>query len=158
MKAIEKKSAIENLGFKVINSYNESKGSNKFIYLKKYIMRTIIFITGEANSGKSTIANQIISCGKSRRVTVASLSYRFCDYTDHNCDWFVFDECIEERMYVRLLNHILEQDELVYDKKFSSIRERLTLPNIIVISNVLTSAMFDLHRFSHIIDIHCKTK
>ena len=26
MKAIEKKSAIENLGLKVINSYNESKG------------------------------------------------------------------------------------------------------------------------------------
>lgn len=119
-------------------------------------MRTIIFITGEARSGKSTIANQIISCGKSRSVTVASLSYRFCDYADHKCDWFVFDECIEDRMYVRLLNHILQQDELVYDKKFSSIRERLTFPDIIIVSNTLTSAMFDLHRFSQVIDIHCK--
>lgn len=119
-------------------------------------MRTIIFITGGAGSGKSTIANQIISCGKSRSVTVASLSSRFCDYADHNCDWFVFDENTEERMYVRILNTILQQDELAYDKKYSSIRERLILPNIIVISNTLTSAMFDLHRFSHVIDIHCK--
>lgn len=121
-------------------------------------MRTIVFITGAARIGKSTLANQIISSGKSRSVTVASLSSRFCDYADHNCDWFVFDEDIEDRMYVRILYSILQQDDIVYDKKFSSIRVRLTLPNIIVVSNTLTSAMFDTRRFSHIIDIHCKTK
>lgn len=121
-------------------------------------MRTVIFITGTARSGKSTLANQIISGGKSRSVTVHSLTSRFCEHTNHECEWLVFDECIEDRRYAMVLNKILEQDELVYDRKFSSIRERLTLPNIIVVSNTLTSAMFDLHRFSHIIDINCKTK
>lgn len=121
-------------------------------------MRTVIFITGAAKSGKSTLANQIISCGKSRSVTAHSLTSRFCEHTDHECDWFVFDECVEDRRYARVLNKILEQDELVYDVKFSSIRVRLTLPNIIVVSNSLTSAVFDLHRFSHVIDINCKTK
>ena len=121
-------------------------------------MRTIIFITGDAKSGRSTIANQIISCGKSRSVSLLSLTGRFFDDADHKCDWFVFDDGVENNRYLRLLNTILRQDELIFDKKHSSIRERLTLPNIIVISNTLTSVMFECNRFSHVIDIHCKTK
>ena len=38
MKTIEKKSAIENLGFKVINSYNESKGA--FVTIGKMNTKT----------------------------------------------------------------------------------------------------------------------
>jgi len=38
MKAIEKKSAIENLGLKVINSYNESKGD--FVTIGKMNTKT----------------------------------------------------------------------------------------------------------------------
>ena len=121
-------------------------------------MRTVIFITGDAKSGKSTIANQIVSSGKSRSVSLLSLTGRFFDNVDHKCDWFIFDDGVEDNRYSRLLNRILMEDELIFDKKHSSIRERLTLPNIIVISNTLTSAMFECNRFSHIIDIHCKAK
>jgi predicted AAA+ superfamily ATPase len=77
-------------------------------------MRTVIFITGAERSGKSTLANQIISCGKSQHVMLSDFLRPFSCPFNPDCDWIVFDEEINERRHVKVLNGVLVLDEFEY--------------------------------------------
>lgn len=121
-------------------------------------MRTVIFITGAAKSGKSTLANQIISCGKSKHVMLSDFLWQFSCPFNPDCDWIIFDEEINERRHIKVLNSVLVQDEINFEIMHSSKKGIAKIPNVIVITEKFDSKLFDCRKFSHVIDINCKTK
>lgn len=120
-------------------------------------MRTVIFITGAAKSGKSTLAKQIVLGSNNQFVKLSDFLGQFSRPFNSDCDWIVFDEEINERRHVKVLNGVLVMDEFEYEIMYSSKKGIAKIPNVIVITEKFDSKLFDCRKFSHIIDINCKT-
>lgn len=119
-------------------------------------MRTIIFITGEARSGKSFIANQMVSGDKSQAVRLTDFLVPFLSPFNPDCDWIIFDEDINERRHVKVLNGVLRTEVFEHEIAYSSKKGIVKIPNVIVITEKFNSKFFDCRKFSQVIDIHCK--
>ena len=105
-------------------------------------MRTIIFITGEARSGKSSIANQMVSCGKSQAVRLTDFLVPFRSPFNPDCDWIIFDEDINERRHVKVLNGVLIKEVFEHEIAYSSKKGILKIPNVIVITEKIQQQVF----------------